>query len=78
MSLVKELKVSFSGFNRRNSYVLMLLTLAYTCSELAHYLIGSLALPMSREIGFGDYGCSLKEGVKSSSVICRDFKTKNS
>ena len=68
-SVAKELKVSFSGFNRRNSYMLAVLTLAYTSSELAHYLIGSLALPMSREIGFGDYGCFVKEGVKSSNAI---------
>ena len=68
-----DFKDSFGGFNSRNSYYLALLTLAYTCSELAHYLIGTLALPMSRDIDFGDSECYDNPDIESK-IKCHTFK----
>ena len=74
-----ELKLAFSGFNPRNSYMLALLTLGYTGSELSHYLIGPLAQPIARDIGFGDYACYEKEGFESSYTdICNQYKSNTS
>ena len=68
-----ELKLAYSSFDCQNCYMLGLLTLGYTSSELAHYSVGPLALPMARDIGFGDYACFEKAGVKHFS--CNQYKS---
>ena len=74
-----SLKESFSGYNLKNSYTLLLLTLAYIVGEICHYLIGTLTKDMSRVIGYGDYACYLKNGLNTTfnSETCLDFNQKD-
>ena len=71
---VKE-ALRFQGFNRKNSYTLFLLTLAYIVGEICHFLIGSLTMQMARDIDYGDYACYLKPQVTNKTTIkCNDKK----
>ena len=75
----RELKFSFSGFDARNTYALALITLGYFWAKLSHYLIGPLAQPMARDIGFGDLACYEKKDFKYSySEICCQYKSNTS
>ena len=67
---------TFSGYNWKNSYTLFLLTVAYIFGEIAHYLIGTLPLQMSRDVGFGDYACYDKEDLTNpKSAKCSSYTT---
>ena len=45
------------GFNRKNSYTLFLLTLAFVIGEVSHFLIGVLSQDMAQSLHYGDKSC---------------------
>lgn len=63
------------GFNPRNSYILALLTLAFTVGEISRYLLGALSMEMAKDIGFGDKGCYRIRGTSASSLTTANFST---
>ncbi len=70
------------GFNKGNTYILALLTLAFIIGEISHFLIGPLSKDISRELDYGDSACfahqneSLRNGMKNAD--CDNFEDQNS